>query len=493
MTSIAVWRNWRRRLSQQLGDVSIRTKILIGVLAMVLIPGMAVTLQVRALMIRGLREQLQKQSILVAHAVGVHCTDLVACNDVKALDQILQDAWQYNQDLRYILVIDDDEHVLAYSLGPGFEQKNAFMMFGEKPTHIGNPYFQQGVTSHGETIWETTSPVVGGVGYVRVGLGERRMWNLVNKVTGRIALSFLVISLVGIASALTLTWLFTRPILELVAVTERVGRGDYDVQVRRRANDEIGDLAEAFNSMLSAIRQAEAIRNERERLRQVFLKRVIRAQEEERRRVARELHDETGQALASLMVGLRNVESAPTPSKMRTRLLELREILASTLDRVRRLAYDLRPSVLDDLGLLSALSIHAHQYQERFKVKVDVQVVGVDSGDLSPEVETTIYRIVQEALLNAARHASCTHIDVLLQVRDGQLSVIIEDNGCGFDVDQIFGKEHSQTKLGLYGMKERAELVGGDLEIESKPGKGCTIYLNVPFQGQNGQKQIVMG
>jgi signal transduction histidine kinase len=124
---------------------------------------------------------------------------------------------------------------------------------------------------------------------------------------------------------------------------------------------------------------------------------------------------------------------------------------------------------------------------------VDVQVVDVDSGDLSPEVETTIYRIVQEALLNAAKHACCTHIDVLLQVREGQLSVIIEDNGCGFDADQIFSQEDDQSKLGLFGMKERAELVGGDLEIESTPGKGCTIYLNVPFQNQVRQKQIARG
>ncbi|NOZ29995.1 MAG: HAMP domain-containing protein [Chloroflexi bacterium] len=477
---LAIWQNWRRRAWQIVGGVSIRTKILGIVLAMVVFPGLMVTFQVRSRLVYTLREQLRQQSISVARDVAARSADLVLINDLYALNRLLRDTQAHNPDVRYIFVMDPGGRVLAHTFDGGFplDLLSVPLSLTDRPHRIQPLLTEEGL------IWDTAVPVFEGrAGIARVGLSEQRLWHTVNSVTGQIMLSTLIISLVGVGAASVLTWLLTRPIRELVTAAERIGQGDYSPRVRRWAEDEIGDLAEAFNAMAVRLAQAEAERAERERMRQFYLKRVIRAQEEERRRIARELHDETGQALASLMVGLRNVEEAPTPEEMRYRLQDLRRILATTLDRVRRLAFDLRPSVLDDLGLVAALRRYAQRYRERFGIAAEVEAVGLEDLRLTPEVETTVYRIVQEAMTNAAKYAACAHLSVLLQAHDGQLSVIVEDDGTGFDVEEVFRSEAGQTKLGLYGMQERAELIGGRLDIEARLGTGTSIYLRVPLEG----------
>ncbi|HEY64112.1 MAG TPA: HAMP domain-containing protein [Caldilineae bacterium] len=477
------WRDWRQRVWHVIGGVSVRTKILGIVLAMVVFPGLMVTFQVRARLVYTLREQLRQRSISIARDVAARSADLVLINDLYALNRLLRDTQRNNPDVRYAFVLDPNGHVLAHTFTGGFplDLLSVNSLPADAPHHV------QALNTEEGLVWDTVVPVFGGkAGVARVGLSEQGLRRVVNSVTSQIVLSMLLISLVGIGAASILTWLLTRPIGELVAATARVGQGDYSPRVVRWADDEIGDLAEAFNTMVAQLAQAEAERAERERLRQFYLKRVIHAQEEERRRIARELHDETGQALASLMVGLRNVEEARTPEEMRHRLQDLRHVLAATLERVRRLAFDLRPPVLDDLGLVAALRRYAQQYQERFGITAEVQAVGLEDQRLAPEVETAVYRIVQEAMTNAAKYASCAHLSVLLQLHDRQLSVIVEDDGCGFDVERILGSEAGQTKLGLYGMQERAELIGGRLDIESQPGAGTAVYLRVPLRGQPG-------
>ncbi|NTU61847.1 MAG: HAMP domain-containing protein [Chloroflexi bacterium] len=222
-------------------------------------------------------------------------------------------------------------------------------------------------------------------------------------------------------------------LLPLVRATQAVGKGDFTQRAPRWADDEIGELSDAFNAMTEGLGRAERERAEREQLRTYYLSQVITAQEEERKRISRELHDETGQALASLMVGLRNVEEAPTAEDMRRRLNDLRQITSHTLENVRELSIELRPSVLDDHGLVIALTRYVQAYGERHHVPVDFQTVGLNGERLSPPIETALYRIVQEALTNAAKYAQAQHLSVLLERRSDQISAIVEDDGRGFD------------------------------------------------------------
>jgi len=484
MRGVAAWSAWRRRVWHTIGGVSIRAKILGIVLVMAIFPGLVVTFQVRSMFTQTMREQLKQQSVSAARDVAARGTDLVLINDLYGLNRLLRDTQAHNPDIRYIFITDAQGMVLAHTFEGGFplELLNAHPLPATEPQDLQPLLTEEGM------VWDTAVPIFEGqAGVAHVGVSEQGMWRVVDTVTGQIVLMMLLVSLVGIGAASALTWFLTRPVLELVTATERVGHGDYSARVERWADDEIGDLAEAFNAMVVQLARAETERAERQRMRQFYLKRVIHAQEEERKRIARELHDETGQALASLMVSLRNVEAAPTPAETRQRLHDARQVLAATLERVRRLALDLRPSVLDDLGLVAALRRFTQHYQDRFGIPVELQTVGLESERLTPEVETTVYRIVQEALTNAAKYASCTHISVLLQARQGQLSVIVEDDGCGFDVNRVFQSEAGRTRLGLYGMKERAELIGGHLDIESQPGAGTALYVRVPLQGDAGE------
>jgi signal transduction histidine kinase len=170
------------------------------------------------------------------------------------------------------------------------------------------------------------------------------------------------------------------------------------------------------------------------------------------------------------------------------RLLELKAIVADTLDGVRNLAMDLRPSVLDDLGLVPALPRYVRTCQDRHQLAVDFQTVGLEGGRLPAPVETALYRIVQEALTNVAQHANATEVGLLLEVRAGAVVPIVEDDGCGFDATRLIPGESAERWLGLSGMRERAELLGGRLTIESTPGVGTTLFVEVPLEQDRGDR-----
>ncbi len=228
----------------------------------------------------------------------------------------------------------------------------------------------------------------------------------------------------------------------------------------------------------------------RDALRGQLLEQALAAQEEERRRIARELHDQTGQALTSLLVWLRALEAEAHDSVGVTvspvRLQELKNIVADTLDGVRDLALELRPSVLDDLGLVPTLQRYVRTYQDRHQLVIDFQTVGLEGVRLPSSVETALYRIAQEALTNVIRHAGASRISLLLAVRQGTVVLIVEDDGAGFDVDRLMYGPVDERWLGLSGMRERAELLGGRLTIESAPGAGTTVFVEVPLAGERG-------
>jgi signal transduction histidine kinase len=201
------------------------------------------------------------------------------------------------------------------------------------------------------------------------------------------------------------------------------------------------------------------------------LRRVVAGQEVERRRLARELHDETGQALTSILLGLRALEEANAGMNVD----DLRELVVTTLQDVRRLAVQLRPKALDDFGLLAALERLAQTFSESSEIRVQLES-NVGDERLPPEVETSVYRIVQEALTNVVKHAEATEVSILLVRRDGMLTVVLEDNGAGFDPNTV-----RSESLGLEGMRERVALHDGRLTIESAPGSGTTLRVEVPL------------
>jgi len=220
---------------------------------------------------------------------------------------------------------------------------------------------------------------------------------------------------------------------------------------------------------------------ERNRVQRELLGRTIAAQETERKRLSRDLHDDIGQALTSVLLGMRLVEhSLDGPDidldEARRRSSELRVLVVDALRRARRLAFDLRPTVLDDIGLTPALDRLAAEVTDRTGLAVEVDVGLRLDQRLGPETETVVYRVVQEALTNVARHAEATEVSVTVVELGDRVRILVEDDGTGFEVTARAPRGH----LGLDGMDERARLVGGLLEVSSTPGEGTTVMLEVP-------------
>jgi signal transduction histidine kinase len=228
-------------------------------------------------------------------------------------------------------------------------------------------------------------------------------------------------------------------------------------------------LAETF-----ATRAALAV-DLSERIASDSLRRVVEAQELERRRLARELHDETGQALTSILLGLKGLEERMDDAASRTAAEELRELVVSTLQDVRRLAVELRPSALDDFGLVAALERLTDSFAEQTGIAVDFQTALADER-LPEEVETAIYRVVQESLTNVVKHARARRVSILLARKDGAVKAVVEDDGQGFEPAKPGGGS------GLVGMRERLALLGGRLAVESAPDSGTTVAAEVPVR-----------
>jgi signal transduction histidine kinase len=201
------------------------------------------------------------------------------------------------------------------------------------------------------------------------------------------------------------------------------------------------------------------------------LRRVVAGQEVERRRLARELHDETGQALTSILLGLRALEEANNDVEVEN----LRELVVATLQDVRRLAVQLRPKALDDFGLVPALERLVQTFSESSGIGVELEAQ-IGEERLPNDVETTVYRIVQEALTNVVKHAEATRVSILLVRRDATVTAVVEDDGLGFDPEAA-----GEDSLGLEGMRERVELHEGRMTVETAPGSGTTLRVEVPL------------
>lgn len=222
-------------------------------------------------------------------------------------------------------------------------------------------------------------------------------------------------------------------------------------------------------------------RKEADKLHNDLSRRLVMAQEEERQRISRELHDQIGQYLTALMLGLESLKkNYPMPETL-DNLTQLQQFTNKIGQEVHHLALELRPTALDDLGLNIALVNYIQDWSQRYNIELDFHNPESDDIRLLSHIETALYRIIQEALLNVARHAKAEHVSIILEYRKDHVLLIIEDNGCGFDVESILNSTKIGSKLGLLGMQERVALVGGTLNIESSPERGTTVYVRVPI------------
>jgi signal transduction histidine kinase len=244
-------------------------------------------------------------------------------------------------------------------------------------------------------------------------------------------------------------------------------------------------LQTRYHTILAAERRRQERTVEANEVRARLLKQVMSAREEEQRRIARDLHDGIGQSLTSLLLGLRVAAEVPTFEEARARLGELRGITAALLDEVRRLARGLRPSVLDDLGLVAVLEHFAADYTQAHGIAVDVYAPDLALARLPAEVETALYRIAQETLTNVLKHAAAKAVSLVVRRESSGVHLTVEDDGRGFDSDALLQATAAGRGLGLLDIRERAALLNGSVTLESRPGSGTTVHVCIPLGEEN--------
>jgi signal transduction histidine kinase len=283
-----------------------------------------------------------------------------------------------------------------------------------------------------------------------------------------------VIGLVAVAGIVSLgVRRVTDPIQSLVVQTRQVAAGDYDAQVQLSRIREIRELGMAFNEMVQQIRRYRA------GVRQ-YVADITRTQEEERKRIARELHDDTVQSLIAMGQRIELIkETLDDPDEGRARLSEVRTMVTGAIASVRQFSRDLRPLTLEDLGLIASMQYLVSQLAQSEGVEVNLNVEGEADG-LPADMEVAIYRILQETLNNVRKHAHATHVEVLAQFTPGEVKLTVQDNGQGFEVPEALTDFASDGSFGMMGLQERARLFGGNIFVQSTPKQGTIVQLTIP-------------
>jgi signal transduction histidine kinase len=301
--------------------------------------------------------------------------------------------------------------------------------------------------------------------------------------------------LIGIFIAWIMSRNITRPLNKLTVAVSTIASGNYSPSVAEDRRDEVGKLARAFNAMVAQVRRAKQeleqkiIESEQmnEQLRDLSAH-LQNIREEERMHIAREMHDELGQLLTGFKMDVswlnKRLADSNDPA-LREKLAEMITIVDESVAFVRKLAAELRPSILDDLGLIPALEWHSKEFTKRYNIEVVFQSL-IKELQTSELVATGLFRMYQESLTNVARHSDASNVTATLQLSHGHIHLSISDNGKGFDII-AYGQKKT---LGLLGMKERAVMIGGKLDIQSEPGKGTTITITVPVRLKTGLQQV---
>lgn len=447
---------------------SIYQKIFFMVLVLILLLGISLTFLVEVFMDDFVAQQLTKRGLEIASHVAKNSANYALVDDYYSLHELARQTKEGSEDVRYVVIVGGNHQLLAHTFGDGMPRS---LLPGNSEPHPGTVK----LTSNEGVIYDTIVPSGNGdQGYVRVGMTPAHMRNWIQIKIHHLLVVILLVCALAAALCFKLTRLITQPISRLVTVAENITRGKLNLRAPIDEGGEIGKLALTFNEMTTGLVSAN---REKERL----LQKLITAQEDERKRISRELHDETSQALTSLMVSIRILAEEAGDEAQRSALLTVRDVTAEILRDIRNLAVELRPPVLDDIGLSAALEKYVEQFCRHYEIAVDLKIIG-EFKPQNSQIAVAVYRIIQEGLTNIAKHSEASQVTIVLTTQNQAIHLMMEDNGIGIS-QEAREKARREKRLGLYGMAERAELLGGRLTVTAGPSRGTKLEATIPNNG----------
>lgn len=457
-----------------LNSVTFRTKVTLLFCGIILLLSVIAVVHARNDMYRILGDELERRGQAIARDLAANSTDHLLIGDLFSLYDLATRTKNNNPDVRYILILGPTGRLQVNTFDGGIPRR----LVEANVLVPGQTEQLRRLRTEEALIRDIAAPILGGrAGTARVGMSDQSIRAAVDENTRSLGLLVLLAMATGAIVSYGLAYYLTRPLSLLLQAVQSVTKGNLSLRIPSPSNDEVGQLGEAFNLMSEALGQKEAARR-------AMLDKVIYSQEEERKRVARELHDELAQQLTSVLLSLESLEIGVQDSngKRSHTLQQAKQVVTSSLAETRKLIADLRPSVLDDLGLLAAIRSYAESRLYPLRCRVTVSANHVPA-ELPFSIDTAVFRIVQEAINNIGKHAKASIARIELQVFDKTLQGEIIDDGTGFVLDEVKrAKSPDSRGLGLQGMEERAALLGGSLSVSSAVGQGTRVSFSIPLQ-----------
>jgi signal transduction histidine kinase len=448
--------------------------------------GSVTLLQTRASASQILYQLLEQRTIAMGRSLADAVQDPASTGNFFAIRQHLQEAKKTYPEIRYIIVRNREGKIVASTFEKGVPDDLIKMPLPSCPPDCPMQTFG---SSEGLII-DAYSPIAGGyAGAIQLGVLDRMISHEFVSLRRVVLWALLLCAALGICLAVLLTGILTRPIHHLVQSANKIREGEFESRAKVYSNDEIGRLAVAFNQMAEALGRYRQAVEAKEKARLSLIERIVQVQEDERKSISRELHDHFGQSLLALLLevqaGCKLSSAACTDAQVPGSLcFDLENTIRNIIEEVHRLAWGMRPSILDDYGLELALARHIEQVSKNAGLQIDFQFISPEGLQRLPSrIEVPLFRIAQEAITNMIRHAKADHASVVILRQLHEITMIVEDDGQGFDLVMV--KEKGDQCLGLMGMRERVNLLGGSFVIESNPGEGTTLRTRIPLSEES--------
>lgn len=451
------------------GAWTLHKKILLSMVALLLLSGLTTALITRTVLLEVLKTEFQQKGVSSARSLAANAVVDILTQNSSRLKQLVENEKKLDKDIAYIFIVDSSDRVLAHTFNKGFPVD----LLKSNKLQTGQTVHIQPLDTSLGLIYDIAAPVLldkNILSEVHIGIPHNNIQEAVVRINLILLAATMLIVLIGIFLVYKISSFVTRPVSKLVAATQSIQKGDFSVKIDIKTEDEIGQLASAFNEM--AYRLNDMVDQ---------VKRLTTI--EERNRIGLDLHDGCAQDLASIIKRIELCEKLfkMEPAKALGEMQVLRENTRDILNRTRQIIFELKsPEQISAPDLYNKLNDYAKEFQKQNGIRVELNLPSTLNNILTGEYKS-IFFIITEAFANIRKHSSARNVKMGLDIKDSSLIINIKDDGRGFDTDNTGSAGSGYGRWGLAGMRQRAASLGGSLAIRSVPNQGTEIRVTIPL------------